>query len=94
MWTVLIEKKAQKELDKAPEEIQQAFDTWFYLVQAGGPETLKKINGYWDHPLKQQWEGCRASSLNKSWRVIYRAERDTVQVYVVRISAHDYGGRK
>jgi addiction module RelE/StbE family toxin len=49
------------------------------------------INGYWDHTLKGEWAGARASSLNKHWRVIYRVEADVIQVAVLRISSHDYG---
>lgn len=90
MWTIRVTKKADKELANAPAEIQQAFDAWTTLVTESGPSALRLINGYWDHALKGEWEGARASSLNKQWRVIYIVESDTVTVDVVRVSAHNY----
>lgn len=90
MWIVLLSKQAQKEFDRSPKEIREAFLAWQNLVISSGPQALTLINGYWDHPLKGNWAGARASSLNKEWRVIYRIEERQVQVLVLRVSSHDY----
>jgi len=90
MWTVLLTRRAQKQFDQAPREVQEAFLAWQALVVAAGPRALLAINGYWDHALKGEWAGLRASSLSKQWRVVYRVEAQVIQVAVARISAHDY----
>ncbi len=55
-----------------------------------GPAGLRKINGYWDHALRGEWQGARGPSLSKQWRIIYRVEGTVFQVIVLRLSAHDY----
>ncbi len=90
MWVVRIEKKAEKQLDKAPGEIQEAFELWLQRVEQDGPNALRKVNGYWDHALKGEWEGARASSLNQQWRVIYVIQAKEIKVLVLRVSPHDY----
>jgi addiction module RelE/StbE family toxin len=90
MWTIQLSRQSVKELEKSPKEIQVAFEAWRHIVEASGPEALRLINGYWDHALKGEWAGARASSLNKSWRVIYVVQHSVVTVSVVRISHHDY----
>ena len=89
MWVVVLTKKAQKEFDKAPVEIQESFVAWQVLIEASGPHSLQLINGFRDHSLKGEWAGARASSLSRLRRVIYRIEAHMIQVAVLRISAHD-----
>jgi addiction module RelE/StbE family toxin len=90
MWTVILNKSAQKEFNKAPIKVQEEFVAWMNLVSASGPQVLLSINGYWDHSLKGDWSGARSSSLNKKWRVIYYAEQKAIKVMVLQISAHKY----
>ena len=90
MWSVLISKSSDKELRKMPVDIRDSFDAWRNLVEMSGPGPLKLINGYWDHPLKSDWEGARASSLNKQWRVIYVIEEQEIKVLILKITPHDY----
>ena len=90
MWTIRLTKQSAKELDKSPKEIHIAFEAWRHIVEASGPDAVRLINGYWDHALKGEWAGSRASSLNESWRVIYVVGRSVVTVSLVRISHHDY----
>lgn len=90
MWTLELTRAADRELDKAPREIQVAFEAWRLIVETSGPGALRLINGYWDHALKGEWAGARASSLNKAWRVIYTVQRSVVSVTVVRVSHHNY----
>lgn len=90
MWAVLLTKSAQKQYDKAPLEVQESFLAWKSLVESSGPQALLLINGYWDHSLKGPWAGARSSSLSKKWRVVYSIEAQTIQVSVLKLSAHDY----
>ncbi len=90
MWTVLISRKAQKELDQAPADIQKKFEAWVSVVRAGGVAGSAAVNGYRDHALKGEWLGARSASLSKGWRVIYTVNNEKVTITVVRISKHDY----
>lgn len=90
MWTIKIERKAEKELDKAPAEIRRKFEAWKRHAQFGGVKALVAINGFRDHALKGEWRGFRSSSLSDSWRVIYFVDGETISILVVRISNHDY----
>ncbi len=90
MWMVEISKPAEKELRKMPLQIRDAFDAWRNVIEQQGPAGIQNINGYWDHALKGEWKGARASSLNNQWRVIYLIESQTIRILVLRITPHDY----
>ena len=90
MWAILEAKSVVKEVKRLPREIQKAYEAWKNIILASGPQSLHKINGYWDHALKGIWKGARASSLSKQWRVIYVVQAEAVQVIVLRVSPHDY----
>jgi len=90
MWIVQIARSAEKELNKAPLAIRDSFDAWKNLVEQYGPQSIQKINGYWDHALKGEWKGARASSLNEQWRVVYVIEGRSVQIMILKVTPHDY----
>ncbi|MBK7892486.1 MAG: type II toxin-antitoxin system mRNA interferase toxin, RelE/StbE family [Bdellovibrionales bacterium] len=90
MWLVEIAKPTEKELKRAPMEVRDAFDAWKNLIEQYGPLGIQKINGYWDHALKGEWKGARASSLNRQWRVIYVIEDRAVKILVLKVTPHDY----
>lgn len=90
MWVVKIARSAEKELKKAPLEIRDSFDAWKNLIEQYGPPGIQRINGYWDHALKGDWKGARASSLNQQWRVIYVIEGKAVKILVLKVTPHDY----
>jgi len=90
MWIVEIAKSAEKELKKVPLEIRDSFDAWKNLIEHHGPLGIQRINGYWDHALKGEWKGARASSLSKQWRVIYLIEGTAIKILVLKVTPHDY----
>jgi addiction module RelE/StbE family toxin len=90
MWKIDISKSADKALKKAPIEIRDSFDAWRNIVQLNGVSGLKVINGYKDHPLKGEWEGARASSLNSQWRIVYVVSDKEVKIFVLEVTPHDY----
>jgi addiction module RelE/StbE family toxin len=93
MWIVEIARSAEKALKKAPIEIRDSFDAWKNLIEQYGPQGIQRINGYWDHALKGEWQGARASSLNQQWRVIYVADGRSVKILVIKVTPHDYRRR-
>lgn len=90
MWRILEARAINKELSKAPQEVLDAYAAWKNIVATSGPSGLRKINGYWDHALKGEWAGARASSLSKQWRIIYLIRGEAIEVLVLIISPHDY----
>jgi addiction module RelE/StbE family toxin len=90
MWEVLEARKVHKQLKKCPQEIKMEYEAWKMVVQLTGPSALRKILGYHDHALKGQWLGARSSYLNIQWRVIYVVLKESIQVRVLEVIAHDY----
>lgn len=90
MWIVEIARSAEKELKKAPLEVRNSYDAWKNLIEQYGPTGTQRINGYWDHALKGEWKGARASLLNQQWRVIYMVEGRSVKILVLKVTPHDY----
>lgn len=85
-------KRAEKDLDKAPKEILQSYETWARLIEIHGTSVLRKFLGYHDEMLRGEWEGFRSSRLNLKWRVIYQVSQsgEIEIVSVARVTAHDY----
>lgn len=90
MWLVLEERRATKQLDRAPKRIQEAYEFWKAVVMNQGPVGLKGLPGFRDHGLQGEWKGARSSSLNDQWRVIYVVQAQRLQVLVLEVNPHDY----
>jgi addiction module RelE/StbE family toxin len=90
MWKVHITKKAQKEVNAAPDAVKRAYAAWLEVAKASGSQGLLKIKGFRDHALKGEWKGARSSYLSDAWRVIYQVDKDAVTILIVRVSNHDY----
>lgn len=90
MYSVVETRSAEKELDKAPKEIQAYYEFWKNIAEISGVLGIKRYPGFKDHALKGEWSGARSSYLNNKWRVIYWQQDATFVVTVVRITAHDY----
>ena len=90
MWIVFEEKLAEKQLDKAPQEILKAYEFWKNVVINSGPIGLRQFSGFHDHALKGQWSGARSSYLNAKWRVIYIVVASKLQVLILEVNAHGY----
>ena len=90
MWTVLESRKAAKQLDKTPRQIQEKYEFWRLILEHDGPSALRSIRGFRDEALRGERSGQRSSRLNKQWRVIYRIRANTVEVQVLEVNAHEY----
>ncbi len=89
---VFITKFAQKQYRRLPVQIQTAFQTWVTLIGDAGVETMRKIPGYHDEPLKGQRYGQRSSRLSRAYRVMYEEDDDRhiVVITVLEINKHEY----
>ena len=90
MWAVYEHRRVDKQLTKAPIEVQKRYEKWKDIVQISGPAGLKLIRGFRDEALLGEWQGFRSSRLNLQYRVIYRVEGENLMVQVVEMTAHDY----
>jgi len=90
MWAVYEKRSLQKKFKSIPHEILVRYEAWKRIVELEGPTGLKWIKGFRDESLKGKWFGFRSSRLNLQWRVIYKAEKEVLEVYVVEITPHKY----
>ncbi len=90
MWAVYEHRRVDKQLTKAPIEVQKRYEKWKDIVSISGPAGLKLIRGFHDEALRGEWQGFRSSRLNLQYRVIYGIEGENLMVQVVEVTAHDY----
>lgn len=89
---IVLSKRAQKDLERAPKYIQVLFESWIETIFLNGLKAMQEINGYRDHPLRGNRRGQRSSSLTRSWRVIYKLDHGTnvLTVEILEVNHHDY----
>jgi proteic killer suppression protein len=90
MWSIFEHRRVDKQLLKAPLDVQKRYEKWKDIVELSGPAGLKLIRGLRDEALRGEWKGYRASRLNQQYRVIYRVEGDRLIVLVLEVTPHDY----
>ena len=90
MWSVYEHRRIEKQLAKAPRDVQKRYEKWKDIVELSGPTGLKLIRGLRDEALRGEWKGHRSSRLNQQYRVIYKLEDDHLLVQVVEVTPHDY----
>lgn len=92
-----LEKKAEMELFQLIEkEILTKEDIkvllrWVSDMEEFGPDYIAESHEWYDHPLKREWLGYRASAFSHKGRVIYRILSNVVVIQVVRVTTeHNY----
>jgi addiction module RelE/StbE family toxin len=90
MWRILEHRRIDHAVASIPDEILMRYEKWKDIVSLSGPGGLRQIKGFHDEALRGEWKGHRSSRLGLKYRVIYRVEKDTVEVYVIDLTAHDY----
>jgi proteic killer suppression protein len=93
MWNILEHKRLDKQLSKAPLEIQKRYEKWKDIVEITGPSGLNMIKGFKDEMLSGNWKGYRSSRLNQQYRVIYSIDNNEFFVSVVEVTPHNYRRR-
>lgn len=88
---VIISRRAEKDLRKAPWYILDKVEVWISKVQQFGLEKVKTISGYHDEPLQGKRLGQRSIRLNRSYRLIYSIEKHQIQALtVLEVNNHEY----
>jgi plasmid maintenance system killer protein len=90
MWAIVEERDAVKVIDKLPAQVAEKYAFWCAVVRQSGPQGLRAIKSMHDEKLLGKLAHLRSSRLSQQWRVIYRADKNTVTVYVERVTPHDY----
>lgn len=91
-YEVYLTKQARKQFEKLPVYIRQALRTWANLINGYGIESMRRIPGYHDEPLRGQRLNQRSSRLSRGYRVIYREEPsgEIIVIMVLEVHKHDY----
>jgi toxin HigB-1 len=88
---VTISRLAAKQLRKLPRHIVDNLMIWVAAVEHDGLESVRKIPGYHDEPLKGDRAGQQSIRLSRSYRAIYEIKEDTARfVSVEEVSKHEY----
>ena len=52
-------------------------------------ETAELVRAYRDHALKGEWSGFRELHIEGDWLLIYRINRDELELVLTRTGSHD-----
>jgi addiction module RelE/StbE family toxin len=80
----------ERQLARAPKQVQEKYELWRSVAELDGPKGLRRLPGFRDHALKGEWQGARSSALSRKWRVIYAVRGDALTVFVLEVNPHDY----
>ena len=67
MWSILEHRRLDKQLAKAPMEVQKRYGKWKDIVKLSVPAGLKRVRGFRDKALRGDWTGYRSSRLNQQF---------------------------
>ena len=90
MWAIYEHKRLDRQLSKAPLEVQKRYEKWKDIVEISGPPGLRLIRGFRDEALRGEGKGFRSSCLNQQYRAIYQVKGDQLRVHVIEMMPHDY----
>jgi toxin HigB-1 len=90
MWHIQEHKSLEKTINKLPGQVVKKYELWKDIVFRHGPAKLREFPGFHDEKLQGDRLGQRSSRLNIQYRVIYSVVSETITVYVVEITPHDY----
>ncbi len=75
---------------KLPAQVLKKYELWKSIIELHGPDELTNFPGFHDESLKGDRKGQRSSRLNIQYRVIYEVERETISVFVIEVTPHEY----
>lgn len=90
MWQIYEHRRLDRKVSAIPLEVLKRYEKWKDIVIVSGPDGLRTIKGFHDEALHGEWNGHRSSRLGLKYRVIYRVEREVLNVLVVDLTPHDY----
>jgi proteic killer suppression protein len=91
IFRVEITRLAEKQLRKLPRHIVDNLMIWVAAVEHDGLESVRKVPGYHDEPLRGKRSGQRSIRLSRAYRAIYEIKEGAARfVSVEEVSKHEY----
>jgi toxin HigB-1 len=92
IYEVELTKKALNDVKKIPKYIVIKLMAWMESVGEEGIEKVRKTPGFHDEPLKGKLKGLRSIRLSKSYRAIYKIDKNNnIEIIkVVEVNKHEY----
>lgn len=87
---VMISRFAEKQIERLPDYISDAFADWIETVEEMGIRYVRRLPGYHDEPLKGRRLGERSVRLNRSYRVFYIETVEEIEITGIEVNKHDY----
>ena len=88
---VVLSARARKQLRLVPAFIATKLAAWVEAVEAEGLESIRKVPGFHDEPMKGPRAGQRSIRLSRAYRAIYEIRAGEVEfVSVEEVNKHDY----
>ncbi len=88
---VVLSIRARRQLLLVPAHVALKLAAWVEAVEATSIETVRKVPGFHDEPLKGQRRGQRSIRSSRAYRAIYIIRDDQMEfVSVEEVSKHDY----
>jgi proteic killer suppression protein len=88
--TIYFDKNFEKQLDKVPEYIKIKTMAWVHLVEQRGIREVSRSKGFHDEPLQGKRSGQRSVRLNRSYRLIYIFNNNSVNIILIEVTKHEY----
>jgi hypothetical protein len=86
-WKVTESRVFDRQLRRAPREIQEKYILWRGLVRRNGPYFR---GGFRMHALSENRKGQKAARLNRRWRVIFKVIEGGLIVEAMELTPHKY----
>jgi toxin HigB-1 len=91
---VRLSKRAVKDLDRCPVQVQRKLQAWVDTIALVGLSEVRKVPGFHDEPISVgPHAGQRSIRLSQAYRAFYVLERDAVSieyVLVKEVNKHRY----
>ena len=88
---VVLSTRAKKQILSVPQHVALKLAAWVEAVETTGLETVRRVPGYHDEPLKGNRRGQRSIRLSLAYRAIYVIRDEQLEfVSVEEVSKHDY----
>jgi proteic killer suppression protein len=88
---VVLSIRARKQLLAVPAHVALKLAAWVESVETTGLESVRRVPGYHDEPLKGNRRGQRSIRLSLAYRAMYVIRNEQMEfVSVEEVSKHDY----
>ena len=89
---VKLTRRAERQLTRLPQHVARKLLEWMDAVEVDGLETVRRVPGYHDEPLRGSRAGQRSIRVSLAYRAIYTVVSEGVVevAWVEEVTKHDY----